>query len=556
MSTLLNTRIRLRYDTYANWSTINPVLLEGEVAIAVPGTNLGSVTEVASCLMKVGNGTAHFNELPWLSALAADVHTWAKKSEADFKDWLVSAEGPALATKSEVAALTSRVTAVEGKVTTAEGKITTLEGKVTAAEGDIDTLQADLDAAEKKIADLETSLGEDGDIGARVAALETADEEQDSKIATNTSNIATNTGAIATLNGDASTVGSVKNAVKAEETRAMGVEGGLQDAIDVINGEGEGSIKKAIADEVTNRNNAIESVRATLQDNIDTVSGVANAADALSKTNKSAIDILNGSADTEGSVRHTAADVVNTLIGGADSADTITNVKTLIDYVNENGGELSELTTTVQTQGESISAQADQITTLQQKDTTLEGSIKGINDKIGSAALGTTDQTLIGAINELKQSITDGDAATLAGAKTYVDDKVEEVNSANSSLLSRIEANEAKLDGITTKVTDAIETAKNEAATDAQNKADAAKTAAIAAAATDAQTKADKALTDAKAYTDSEISEVESTITALQDFDKTALTGVVTSADGVDTLAMSLNGAALDLVFACGGASV
>ena len=31
----LNTRILLKYDTYENWSTNNPNLLKGELAIAV-----------------------------------------------------------------------------------------------------------------------------------------------------------------------------------------------------------------------------------------------------------------------------------------------------------------------------------------------------------------------------------------------------------------------------------------------------------------------------------------------------------------------------------------
>ena len=29
----LNTRLMLKYDTYANWTRVNPVLLQGEVAI-------------------------------------------------------------------------------------------------------------------------------------------------------------------------------------------------------------------------------------------------------------------------------------------------------------------------------------------------------------------------------------------------------------------------------------------------------------------------------------------------------------------------------------------
>ena len=35
----IQTRISLKYDTYANWTSKNPVLLKGEVAIATIASN-------------------------------------------------------------------------------------------------------------------------------------------------------------------------------------------------------------------------------------------------------------------------------------------------------------------------------------------------------------------------------------------------------------------------------------------------------------------------------------------------------------------------------------
>ena len=35
---ILNTRIQLKYDTYANWSRNNPILKAGEMAIATVAT--------------------------------------------------------------------------------------------------------------------------------------------------------------------------------------------------------------------------------------------------------------------------------------------------------------------------------------------------------------------------------------------------------------------------------------------------------------------------------------------------------------------------------------
>ena len=77
----LNTRIQLKYDSYANWTTNNPTLLQGELAIAYlgPTKDDSAVTpnnETHPVLFKVGPG--QFNSLPWASALAADVHSWAK----------------------------------------------------------------------------------------------------------------------------------------------------------------------------------------------------------------------------------------------------------------------------------------------------------------------------------------------------------------------------------------------------------------------------------------------------------------------------------------------
>lgn len=77
----ISTRIKLKYDTLTNWSTANPVLLAGEVAVvAIPTgseSTVGQVTKPA-IVFKVGDGTTHFNTLPYASGLAADVYAWAK----------------------------------------------------------------------------------------------------------------------------------------------------------------------------------------------------------------------------------------------------------------------------------------------------------------------------------------------------------------------------------------------------------------------------------------------------------------------------------------------
>lgn len=84
----LNTRVQLKYDSYTSWTTNNPTLLSGEIAIAKLVDDVTIPVDQqknAPVLFKVGPGA--FNDLPWVSALAADVYTWAKKENPDWTDF-------------------------------------------------------------------------------------------------------------------------------------------------------------------------------------------------------------------------------------------------------------------------------------------------------------------------------------------------------------------------------------------------------------------------------------------------------------------------------------
>lgn len=76
---VLKTKIQLRYDEFTNWTKNDPVLKKGEMAVTVipTGSSVEQTTPPA-IMFKVGDGTKKFSELPWSSALAADVYGWAK----------------------------------------------------------------------------------------------------------------------------------------------------------------------------------------------------------------------------------------------------------------------------------------------------------------------------------------------------------------------------------------------------------------------------------------------------------------------------------------------
>jgi hypothetical protein len=555
---MLNTKIRLRYDSYANWSTNNPTLLAGEVALVVPGNKLGTVDTVADCLMKVGDGTTAFNSLPWLSAVAADVHSWAKLSLADFSAWILGTKTidgltrPALATDAQVKKVASDLSALDTRVEAAEGKITTLEGEMDTAQQDITNLKAAVgtgaDGLATKVEDLTTRLGTaEGEID----GLQTGLEGANSNISINAGNITKNTNAIATLNGADTVEGSVAHAVKVEADRAKLAEQANANAITEITKE-NGTIDTKVAAGVQAETNRAESAESALGTRIDGVKTTADNADTLSKENKSRLDTLIG-ADANKSVRTIAADEINTLIGGVSDEDTIENITSLINYVNENGGDIAALEKTVSDHTNDLSAQSGKITTLETKMTNAQGDITTINNKIGEVELPTTAKTLTGAIAETHAKIATDDATTLQSAKDYADQVVAGLSTGSGALAaleSRVAINEGKLSDVDAgaKVGALITAAQEAAATDATNKANQAKADAIAAAATDAQTKANQALTDAKAYTNTKIGEVESAMSA---HTGKALTGVI--ADGAMT--MSLGDSVLDLVIYCGNSA-
>jgi len=85
---ILRTKIALLYKTYAEWDAIKDTYkpLKGEVCFCEVPASTGAVVNEPAVLLKVGNGTDFFGNLPWSSAKAADVYGWAKKENLEFAD--------------------------------------------------------------------------------------------------------------------------------------------------------------------------------------------------------------------------------------------------------------------------------------------------------------------------------------------------------------------------------------------------------------------------------------------------------------------------------------
>lgn len=84
----LTTRILLKYDSYTNWKTNNPVLRQGELAVVAIDIADVQNKQLPPVMFKVGVGETgtNFNDLDWVSAKAADVYGWAKAAGLSVED--------------------------------------------------------------------------------------------------------------------------------------------------------------------------------------------------------------------------------------------------------------------------------------------------------------------------------------------------------------------------------------------------------------------------------------------------------------------------------------
>ena len=123
---MLNVRIKNKYDSYENWAASGLVLEAGEIAIAYTTVDVkvdNGTAKHPALLMKVGNGTDTFANLPWMSAKAADVLAVCK-NEAELKTFINGVIADAGIASSDA------MEALAGRVTTAEGEIDALQTAV------------------------------------------------------------------------------------------------------------------------------------------------------------------------------------------------------------------------------------------------------------------------------------------------------------------------------------------------------------------------------------------------------------------------------------------
>ena len=298
-----------------------------------------------------------------------------------------------------------------------------------------------------------------------------------------------------------------KDAVSTEQSRATGIEQGLQTSINAINNETTGILAQAkkYADGL-NKTSSTDITALQAKD-----SELQAAIEAESTARTAAINKLNGTAETEGSVAKSIKDALDPV-----KAD-VTKAKA---DITANTDAITQEAATARAAEQANAAAIKKLNGTAETEGSVAKSIKGALDPVkADVTQAKTDITALqGSVAANAKAVTDGDAATLKSAKAYADkaisdlvDSAPEDRNTLNKLSEAIKANKDVYDGYVTTVNtalakkvDKVEGSRLITEKEAKEFAAKAETADVT-----------KALETAKTFTTDEITKVNSANTAL-----------------------------------------
>ena len=391
---IFNTRIQLKYDTYANWQSKNPVLKSGEVGICVIPAETGAVTSEPAILMKVGDGAKTWTQLSFVTGLAGDVYSWAKASSKPTY------------TAQEISGLSDYISG-EIQDTNTQYKI----------EADKDNGRKFYLYSKEKDGNFGTTPVSTIEIPETVYTLTTG--ETNGTVKFNNAEVA-----VKGLGSAAYTEASAYDASGA----ASGVQTALEAKIGTVT-EGKTVVEMIAAAQAA----------ATYDD---------KAIKASIKSNTDAIATLNGSSTVAGSVDKKVADAINEVATKVSDDQTINTFKELIDYAASHQGEYSTLSGEVQANKTAIAtlngtgagsvskadsdavdaAKTDLQTEIDKKVDAVEGKGLSSNDYTGA------EKTKLGGIAEGAQ-VNKIESVKVGGTALEITEKAVNISQISTDLL-------------------------------------------------------------------------------------------------------------------------
>lgn len=317
-----------------------------------------------------------------------------------------------------------------------------------------------------------------------------------------------------------SQITSNKEAIAAETQARETAVNGLSGRLDVIEGTGEGSVKKALQD-----------AKVYTDTKISEVNGANAALEVRVAANEDALALVDGKIDTaKNEAINTAKSHTNSEIAKIDAAfkEADTAIKGRLDSLESATSDLGEIRTNISSNASAISKEVSD------RKTAVESVERKLNEEV-SRATGAESQlterinAVSGEVTRVEELVSTKATETLNSAKRYTDEKVSEINDNAEALEERVTANETALglvDGkISTAKTEAIDAAK--AHTNSEiSKIDAAYKAADVQTLESAKSYADTKIGEAKTALERTISAVDAKVDTLQG-DVTTLEGRV-----------------------------